>query len=68
MKLKKDGDSVIATVDKNREIKLGYSRQFNCIRYILRDKILKTISVKENYSLRDFMSEFEMLKSIYNVN
>ena len=68
MKLKKDGDSVVATVNKAKEIKLCYSRQFNCIRYVVRGEIVKTLSVRKNYSLREFMSEFEKLKTIYNEN
>jgi len=68
MKLKKDGDSVVATVNKAKEIKLCYSRQFNCIRYLRMGEVVKTLSVRKNYSLREFMKEYEMLKHIYNVN
>jgi hypothetical protein len=68
MKLKKDGDSVVATVNKAKEIKLCYSRQFNCIRYVVRGGVVKTLSVRKNYPLREFISEFEKLKTIYSEN
>jgi hypothetical protein len=66
IKLKYQDGQIFARI--NEQIRVGYSRQFNAISIICRDKAIKTELVKDGYTLNEFIDYLEKVNTIFNTN
>lgn len=65
MKISIKDDGLYCTVNENRDVKVGYSRQFNTVSVIRGNETLRTDLVRPGYGVSEFAEYCEKIKNIF---
>lgn len=65
MKLTIKNDLLSCTVNEDKKIKVGYSRQFNTVSVLKGEEALNTVSVHRNFKAPEFAEYCQMIKKAF---